>query len=112
MNANRDKRSFGLPLTLLMAAAVLTGVLVMGDEAAARSGGRETAVEAASVHSSPVLGPIPSAGASLFARKGRKGGAKFEHGRPGHTAAPSEGSLIARRGAEKPEKPEKPERRG
>ncbi|MHC1741656.1 MAG: hypothetical protein AB9873_01330 [Syntrophobacteraceae bacterium] len=41
---------------------------------------------------------------SLYARKGRKGGVKFEHGRPGHAAASPEGAVYARKGRPKPER--------
>ncbi len=89
-----------------MAPAVLAGVLLMGEDAAT-GGRREVAVEAATVHFNPVLGFMPSSETSLLASKGHKDGMKFEHGRPGHTAARPKGSLIARRGAEKSEKPER-----
>jgi len=39
-----------------------------------------------------------------YARKGGKGGVKFEHGSPGHASAAPEDTLYARKGRPKPER--------
>lgn len=45
-----------------------------------------------------VASPVSTGEVSLSARKGKKGGVKFEHGRPGHTSMDNEEVMLARKG--------------
>ncbi len=45
-----------------------------------------------------VASPVSTGDVGLSARKGKKGGVKFEHGRPGHTSVTGDEALYVRKG--------------